>query len=320
MKYLGQRISFYQQETTEIKSRIRAAWATFHKYRQELTSKNYMLEHRLRLFDATVSPTVCYAAGTWASNKEHERMIQLTQRKMLRLIIQTKKKYKKIEKQDIGPKEENVKVDITEMCSSDQDSDEERVTQGLPQLCHLQRQKARGREAVEVRVPGVRKLRKMIERSNTLSPLGQGHTSSNQVSLMRRPCMLFWKVEETHDRTEQPVVCPQRGAMPQQIIIADDEAEMELSLRSRSFLNRVNDQVRKRQKRSSMNVTENDEKHSVIWRMFMSVTLESAIFMGKNYSDNQHSIKNTKDLTMKQSSTNLQNWCLNKMRSISICL
>ena len=32
----------------------------------------------------------------------------------------------------------------------------------------------------------------------------------------------------------------------------------------------------------------------------MSVTLESAIFMGKNYSDNQHSIKNTKDLTMKQ--------------------
>ena len=39
VKYLGQRISFYQQETTEIKSRIRAAWATFHKYRQELTLK-----------------------------------------------------------------------------------------------------------------------------------------------------------------------------------------------------------------------------------------------------------------------------------------
>ena len=82
VKYLGQRISFYQQETTEIKSRIRAAWATVHKYRQELTSKNYTLKHRLRLFDATVSPTICYAAGTWAPNKEHERMIQSTQRKM----------------------------------------------------------------------------------------------------------------------------------------------------------------------------------------------------------------------------------------------
>ena len=32
----------------------------------------------------------------------------------------------------------------------------------------------------------------------------------------------------------------------------------------------------------------------------MSVTLEPAVFMGKNYSDYWHSIKNTKDLTMKQ--------------------
>ena len=36
---------------------------------------------------------------------------------MLRLIIQTKRKYKKIEKQDIEPKEENGNVDITEICS-----------------------------------------------------------------------------------------------------------------------------------------------------------------------------------------------------------
>ena len=32
----------------------------------------------------------------------------------------------------------------------------------------------------------------------------------------------------------------------------------------------------------------------------MSSTLESSVFMGKNDSDNWHSIKNTKDLTMKQ--------------------
>ena len=97
VKYLGQRISYYQQETTEIKSRIGAAWTTFLKYRLELTSKKYMLKHRLRLFDATVSPTICYAAGTWAPNKEHERMIQSTQRKRLRLVNQTKRKYKEIE-------------------------------------------------------------------------------------------------------------------------------------------------------------------------------------------------------------------------------
>ena len=37
-KYLGQMITFQQQETTKIRNRIRA-WATFHKYRQELTSR-----------------------------------------------------------------------------------------------------------------------------------------------------------------------------------------------------------------------------------------------------------------------------------------
>ena len=49
-----------------------------------------------------------------------------------------------------------------------------------------------------------------------------------------------------------------------------------------------------------MNVTEDSGKHSVIWGMFMSSTWESSVFMGKNYSDNWHCIKNTKDLTMRQ--------------------
>ena len=95
------------------------------------------------------------------------------------------------------------------------------------------------------------------------------------------------------DRTGQPVVIPQRGARPQQFVIGNDETELE-------FLNNVNDHVRKRQKRSSMNVTEDGEKHSMIWGMFISVTMESAVFMGKNYLDNCHSIANTKDLTLKQ--------------------
>ena len=100
------------------------------------------------------------------------------------------------------------------------------------------------------------------------------------------------------DRTVKPVVCPQRRA--QQFVIGDDETESDLSLGSRSFLDRVNDLVRKRQKRSSMNVVEDSEKHSVISGMLMASTLESFVFMGKNYSDNWHSINNTKDLTLKQ--------------------
>ena len=34
--------------------------------------------------------------------------------------------------------------------------------------------------------------------------------------------------------------------------------------------------------------------------MFMSSTLQASVFMGKNYSDNWHSIKNSKDFTMKR--------------------
>ena len=64
-------------------------------------------------------------------------------------------------------------------------------------------------------------------------------------------------------------------------------------------MNRVNDQVRKRQKRIS-SVTGNGEEHSMIWGICMAVTMESAIFMGKNFQNNRNSIANTTDLTLKQ--------------------
>ena len=41
---------------------------------------------------------------------------------MLRLTIQTRRKYKKIEKQDIGSKEENEEIDINEMCSTEDEN------------------------------------------------------------------------------------------------------------------------------------------------------------------------------------------------------
>ena len=126
----------------------------------------------------------------------------------------------------------------------------------------------------------------MDDRTGTPVVCSWARTHEFQSRFSREHKYVIIEEEEIHDRTGTPVVCPQRGARPQQFIIGDDEAELELSSGSRSFLDRVNDQVRKRQKRSSMNVTENDEKHSVIWGMFMSVTLESAVFMGKNYSDN----------------------------------
>ena len=52
-----------------------------------------------------------------------------------------------------------------------------------------------------------------------------------------------------NDRTVQPVVIPQREI---RFIIGNDETESELSVESRSFLSRVNDQVRKRQEEFQM--------------------------------------------------------------------
>ena len=53
-------------------------------------------------------------------------------------------------------------------------------------------------------------------------------------------------------------------------------------------------------KKPSKDATKDSDEHSVIWGMFMSATLQASVFMVKNYSDNWHSTKNTKDLTMKQ--------------------
>ena len=112
-----------------------------------------------------------------------------------------------------------------------------------------------------------------------------------------------WKSDEwMDDRTERPVVSSQQA---DQFVIENDEtnsyaeAESELSLGSRSFLHRVDDQVRKRQKQSSKDATNDSEKHSVIWRMFMSSTLRASVLMVKNYSENWHSIENREDLTLK---------------------
>ena len=105
------------------------------------------------------------------------------------------------------------------------------------------------------------------------------------------------------DRTGRPVVFAQhtdRFIVENANMDSYTEAESEMSFKSRSFLHRVNDQVRKRQYHSSKDATKDSDKHSVIWDIFMSSTLQASVFMAKNYSDNLHTIKNTEDLTMKQ--------------------
>ena len=83
-------------------------------------------------------------------------------------------------------------------------------------------------------------------------------------------------------RTERPV--------DDKFVIDDDMdsdtvTESNLSLKSRSFLNRVNDRLRKILDHPSKDAMQDIDKRSTSWRMFMSSTLEASVFLVKNYSD-----------------------------------
>ena len=94
-----------------------------------------------------------------------------------------------------------------------------------------------------------------------------------------------------HDGSGKPEkLNHQEEADSETFVMGSDAAE---------FVNKVNDQVRSRQKRMS-NVAESGEEHSIIWRMFMAATMNAATFMGKNFLDNQNFIMNSTDLTLKK--------------------
>ena len=97
--------------------------------------------------------------------------------------------------------------------------------------------------------------------------------------------------ELLRDRSGQPddVKSPEE-ANSQNFIMGRDAKE---------FVIRVNDEVRKRQKRMS-NVAGEGEEHSINCGMFMAGTMNAATFMGKNFQNNQNSIMNTSDLTLKK--------------------
>ena len=61
----------------------------------------------------------------------------------------------------------------------------------------------------------------------------------------------------------------------------------------------MNDQVRRRQKKIT-NVAGEGEEHSIIWRNVDGCNDGNSDTHGKNFQDNQNSIVNTTDLTLKQ--------------------
>ena len=113
------------------------------------------------------------------------------------------------------------------------------------------------------------------------------HSSTHENTLLEGNAHSVRYEEIIHDGSGQPDSANyQEEADSETFVMGSDAAE---------FVNKVKDQVRKRQKRMS-NVADSGEEHSIIWGMCMA----AATFMGKNFMDNENSIKNSTDLTLKK--------------------
>jgi hypothetical protein len=85
--YLGRDLSLTTPHDTELKHRIKKAWAKFGVFRDELTDKGVPLHLRLKLFNAVLTPTVLYGCGCWAMTTIRDTTLRTTQMKMLRCIL-----------------------------------------------------------------------------------------------------------------------------------------------------------------------------------------------------------------------------------------
>ena len=61
-----------------------------------------------------ITPTMTYASGIWTLTLKREKMIKTAQRKMIRLIVQTKRKYKTKKEAAINKKEEEIEKQAEE--------------------------------------------------------------------------------------------------------------------------------------------------------------------------------------------------------------
>ena len=91
--YLGRLFSFEQTHDRELQNRKNKAWAKFAVFRRELTDKYYDLEKRVQLFQSIVQPTLLYGCACWTMTRERETQIRTLRRKMMRIIVGTKRVY-----------------------------------------------------------------------------------------------------------------------------------------------------------------------------------------------------------------------------------
>ena len=89
VKYLGRDLTFSEYHDQEIRHRINCGWAKFTANKDILCDRHYPLKQRFRLFNNIVTPCVLYGCGSWTMTEARRSRLKVTQRQMLRKIVQT---------------------------------------------------------------------------------------------------------------------------------------------------------------------------------------------------------------------------------------
>ena len=126
--YLGRDLCFEGSHDVEITSRINKAWKKFFALKPDLCGKHVSLRCRLKLFNATVTPTLLYGSGSWTMTADRERTLRTTQRRMLRWMLGSfwKRPDKEESQEEAGDSDsdcpEPVEEDASENCEDEQET------------------------------------------------------------------------------------------------------------------------------------------------------------------------------------------------------
>ena len=88
-KYLGRKFpgKMTDRGAVALQHRISCAWAAFQKLQDSLVNKHVNVKLRLKLFDATVSPTALYSLNTCPLTVVQLKKREAVQNRMLRRIV-----------------------------------------------------------------------------------------------------------------------------------------------------------------------------------------------------------------------------------------
>ena len=91
-KYLGRKLSVDEYHHVELKNRLAMGWAAFFKLKGALCNRQIPIKDRIALFEASVSPCVLYACGSWTMTTDMLQKLRSTRRRMLRWMIKPARK------------------------------------------------------------------------------------------------------------------------------------------------------------------------------------------------------------------------------------